>query len=139
MVNGFDVRSKLTKKINVGIIGLGKMGILHMGILNSLDGVEVRGVADNQGLILNAFKKLVPSTIKTYKDHKQMISEEDLDLVYITTSTAHHAKIARDCVDNKKNFFVEKPLGLSVADCSPLLDAVKRTPVINMVGYCKRF
>lgn len=127
------------QKISVGIVGLGKMGILHMGILNTLDGVEVRAVADNQELILTVFKKLVPSPVRIYQDYKEMISKENLDLVYITTSTALHTKIAKECVDNKINFFVEKPLGLSVADCNPLLDAVTRTPVINMVGYCKRF
>jgi len=29
---------------NVGVIGMGKMGILHTGILSSLDGVDVEGV-----------------------------------------------------------------------------------------------
>lgn len=139
MNDGHDIKPELAPKINVGVVGLGKMGILHMGILNNLAGVEVRGVAEKQGLILKAFKKLVPSAIGTYEDYKEMLSKESLDLVYITTSTALHTKIARDCVENKINFFVEKPLGLSVADCNPLLDAVKQTPVINMVGYCKRF
>ena len=27
--------------INIGVVGMGKMGILHTGILSSLDGVEV--------------------------------------------------------------------------------------------------
>ena len=139
MDNVCNIRSEPATKVNVGIVGLGKMGILHLGILNTLNDVEVRGVADNQGYILTNFKKLVPSTINVYKDYKQMLSKEDLDLVYITTSTKLHTKIAIDCVENTNNFFVEKPLGLSAADCSPLLDAVARKPVINMVGYCKRF
>ncbi len=33
-------------KINIGVVGMGKMGILHTGILSSLDGTEVRAVAD---------------------------------------------------------------------------------------------
>lgn len=139
MYDGLGEKSESNKKINIGIIGMGKMGIAHMGILNTLDGVKVRGVADNQGLTLNVLKKLVDSSVGLYKDYKEMISKEDLDLVYITAPTGLHTRIAKDCVDNKINFFVEKPLGLSVSDCSELLDAVKRTPVINMVGYMKRF
>ena len=34
--------------INVGVVGMGKMGILHTGILSSLDGVDVEGVADKE-------------------------------------------------------------------------------------------
>jgi predicted homoserine dehydrogenase-like protein len=32
--------------LNVGIIGMGKMGILHAGILAALDGVKVKAVAE---------------------------------------------------------------------------------------------
>lgn len=32
--------------VNVAIIGMGKMGILHAGILEALDSVEVKAVAE---------------------------------------------------------------------------------------------
>ena len=35
---------KMNEQINVGVVGMGKMGILHTGILSSLDGVDVEGV-----------------------------------------------------------------------------------------------
>jgi len=35
-------------QINVGVVGIGKMGILHTGILSSLDDVDVEGVADKE-------------------------------------------------------------------------------------------
>ena len=59
----------MNEKINIGVIGMGKMGILHTGILSSLDGVEVKAVADKQDLILSFIKSTLPS-IKTYKDYK---------------------------------------------------------------------
>jgi hypothetical protein len=31
----------MDEQTNIGVIGKGKMGILHTGILSSLDGVEV--------------------------------------------------------------------------------------------------
>ena len=43
----------MNEKINIGVVGMGKMGIMHTGILSSLDGVEVKAVADKQGLILS--------------------------------------------------------------------------------------
>ena len=128
----------MNEQINAGVVGVGKMGILHTGILSSLDGVEVRAVADKQDLILSCIRGALPS-IKTYKDYNEMVKKEDLDLIYIATSTSLHTKMAMDCVDRGMPFFVEKPLGISVDDCMPLLDAVKQQPVINMVGYSKRF
>ena len=129
---------KMNEQINVGVVGMGKMGILHTGILNSLDGVEVKAVADKQDLILSFIRGALPS-IKTYKDYNEMVKKEDPDLIYIATSTSLHTEMAMDCVDRGIPFFVEKPLGISVDDCLPLLDVVKQQPVINMVGYCKRF
>jgi predicted dehydrogenase len=127
-----------TEEINIGVIGMGKMGIMHTGILSSLDGTAVKAVADKQDLILNFIRSTLPS-VKTYKDYNEMIKKENLDLIYIATSTSLHIKMAKDCVDHGMPFFVEKPLGISVDDCMPLLDAVTQQPVINMVGYCKHF
>ena len=32
---------RMNEQINIGVVGMGEMGILHTGILSSLDGVEV--------------------------------------------------------------------------------------------------
>jgi predicted dehydrogenase len=129
---------RMDEEINIGVIGMGKMGIMHIGILSSLDGVEVKAVVDKQDLILSFIRSALPS-IKTYNDYNEMMKKENLNLIYIATSTSLHTKMAKDCVDCGIPFFVEKPLGISVDDCIPLLDAVTQQPVINMVGYCKRF
>ena len=50
-----------------------------------------------------------------------------------------HSDMAKYCLENGVACFIEKPLGLTVADCLPLVETVGRRPVINMVGYCKRF
>ena len=128
----------MSKQIKAGIIGIGKMGVLHTGILNSLQDVEIKALVDNQDIILNFIKGAIPS-LRTYRDFSEMINKEDLDLVYITTPTSLHTTIAIECVKHQIPFFVEKPLGTSVTDCMNLVNAVKETPVINMIGYSKRF
>ena len=128
----------MSGQIKAGVIGMGKMGILHTGILNSLEGVEVKALVDNQDAILNFIKGALPS-IEVYKDYKDMLNREELDLVYITTPTSLHTRPAVECVDRQIPFFVEKPLGISTADCLTLVNAVEENPVINMIGYSKRF
>lgn len=128
----------LGEALEAGVIGMGKMGILHTGILNSINDVEVKALVDNQDSILNFIKSALPS-IRTYRSYEDLFRQEDLDLIYITTPTSLHTKLALECVDHQIPFFVEKPLGISVDDCRPLVDAVSDAPVINMVGYSKRF
>lgn len=128
----------MTDNIKVGIIGMGKMGILHTGIFSGLSASEVVAIAEKETLIASSIGQIIHS-IKNYKDYTQMLEKEELDLAVITTPIYLHTKMAQACVEHGVNFFVEKPLGTSVENCVNLVDALKKTPVINMVGYCKRF
>jgi len=130
--------SAMKDVINTGVIGLGKMGLLHLGILNSLDGVSVKAVAEKEKLIINVIKQFLPS-INVYNDYRTLLDEERLDLVYITTPTSFHAQIVENCLDDDINFFVEKPLSISAKECKPLIDKAKQKQVVNMVGYIKHF
>jgi predicted dehydrogenase len=130
---------EIMKNINVGIIGLGKMGILHTGILNSFDDVNVVAIAEKEKLMSSNIKKVLKN-VNTYNDYQKMFNKEDLDLVYIATPTAFHTNISKDCAESGINFFVEKPLGISKDDCNGLIKLMNdKKDIINMVGYCKHF
>ncbi|MFO8009302.1 MAG: Gfo/Idh/MocA family oxidoreductase [Dehalococcoidia bacterium] len=124
--------------INVGLIGMGKMGILHGGILCSLDGVVPKSLADSETRLHKFVSGIMPQ-VNIYSDYHEMLEKEKLDLVYITTPTRMHPDMAEACADRGINFFVEKPLGISCEQCVPLLKKVRQKPVINMVGYCYHF
>lgn len=126
------------KKLNVGLIGMGKMGILHGGILCAMDSVVPRAVADSETMLHRFAKGILPD-MNFYKDYREMLEKEPLDLVYITTPTALHPPIAEACASKGIAFFVEKPLGLSCAHCTPLVRKIEEKPVINMVGYVLHF
>ena len=124
--------------MNVGIVGLGKMGLLHAGILNSLDGVKLTTVAENDKLISNYIKNSI-SSVNIYNDYKKMINSEDLDLVYITTPISTHVPIALQCIENKINFFLEKPVSRNLQETQKLCEKLKNSEIINAVGYNRRF
>ncbi len=126
------------KTVNVGLIGIGKMGILHGGILHSMDNVVPIALADSQTQ-LHKFAKSVLPNVKLYKDYREMLDTENLDLVYITTPTAFHPVIAEECIDRGISFFVEKPLGLYTDQCTSLVRKLQEKPVVNMVGYIYHF
>lgn len=136
----FDIKLviRLTELINVAVIGMGKMGILHTGILNSFGDVEVKVLVDTQDTVLDFIKAGLPS-VKIYKNYTDALNYEDVDLVYITTPNSLHTKIALECVQREIPFFVEKPLGTSVDDCLPLIKSFERKQLINMIGYSKRY
>jgi predicted homoserine dehydrogenase-like protein len=46
--------------MKVGIIGFGKMGMLHGALINSLPGVDIVAIADTTKLVLKTFRSLLP-------------------------------------------------------------------------------
>ena len=124
--------------MRVGIVGLGKMGLLHMGILNSLPNIEMVSVTETEKKILNYVRSSLP-TINIYSDYNEMLSSENLDLVYITTPIQTHVPIAIACLEKNCNFFIEKPVSRNLNETKQLHSKLKNTSIIHGVGYNRRF
>ena len=124
--------------MNVAVIGLGKMGVLHTGILSSINDVTIKAVAEKEGMLKNFVKTMLPK-LNVYDDYEKMLSEENLDLVYITTPVKYHVPIALSCAKKNINFFMEKPLATNLTDCKQLCNELKNKKITTAVGYSKRF
>ena len=124
--------------MRAGIVGLGKMGLLHMGILNSLPDIKMIAITETEKKILNYVKSSLP-TINTYSDYNEMLNSEKLDLVYITTPIQTHVPIAMACLEKNCNFFIEKPVSRNLGETKQLHDKLKNTGIIHGVGYNRRF
>jgi len=54
--------------VKAAVIGIGKMGMLHAGIVNALDGMELAAVAEPSGFLASAVKSLKPG-LPVYEDY----------------------------------------------------------------------
>jgi len=124
--------------MKVGIIGLGKMGLLHAGILNTFSNVQLTSIAEKETMVTKFVKNSLPQ-VTVYNDYKEMLESENLDLVYITTPISLHFPIALLCIKNKINFFVEKPLTKNLNEAEILCSKLKGLQIIHCVGYNRRF
>ncbi len=106
-------------------------------MVNGLQSAEFAAVADTSDLLLNGLGENMPG-VATYRDYERMLDERALDAVFITSPTHLHVPMAMACAERGLPFFVEKPLGTSAAGVRPLVEAVSRSPVTNMVGYMGR-
>lgn len=77
--------------------------------------------------------------IKQYTDYKQMLDQEDLDLVAIATESGKHAAIALDCIEKGIHVIVEKPIALSLEDADAIIAAAKRKGVQVSACHQNRF
>jgi len=124
--------------MKVGLIGLGKMGILHAAILNTLEDVQLVSIAEKESVLSKQLKTVMPS-IKIYQNFEEMLNSEDLDLVHITTPISSHLPMTLSCIEKGVNFFVEKPLTRNLEEAKKICQALKKSNIIHSVGYNVRF
>ncbi len=128
-----------TEKLKVAIVGLGKMGILHASILNTLPTVELVALCDKSALIRKVCKKLFKG-LQVEAD-LEMFSDLGLDIIYVTTPILSHFAVTQSIYTQKiaPNVFIEKPLSKNLAESSELCQLAASSDGLNMVGYMKRF
>ena len=52
-----------SKRVRVGVVGLGKMGLLHAGVLNVLPDAELVAICEKSSLIRKMAKKAVKGVV----------------------------------------------------------------------------
>lgn len=125
-------------KINVGIIGIGRMGITHFSIINSHPDVSIVAVVDTSKIILQLIKKYLKG-VKTYTDYDKLFAGEKLDAVIICTPPSLHYPIAKTAGEKGIHVFSEKPFTTHKHLGSDLSEMFERNSLVNQVGYVNRF
>lgn len=125
------------KILNIGIIGVGRMGITHYSIINSLSDVEIISVADTSGLILTMMDKYLP--IKTYKDYIELFNESKPDAILVCTPPNLHFPIIKKAAEKGIHVFCEKPFTTDLEEATELARIYSINGLVNQVGYVNRF
>jgi predicted dehydrogenase len=126
-------------RLKVAVIGLGKMGILHVSILSAMPNVRLVAVCDKKKLIVRFAKKVLGGKVQVVDDVNRL-SAFDLDAVYVTTPIPSHFKLIKSIyADNiAPNVFVEKTLASSYVEAEELCRLSEKFVGVNMVGFQKR-
>lgn len=125
--------------LEVGVIGLGKMGVMHACLLNILPSVKVTALCDKSRLMGTIAKRVFRECLVTGKLDK--LADLDLDAIYVLTPIPSHYRIIKEilALNIASNVFVEKTLTSNYAQSEELCKLTQNRQGINMVGYMKRF
>jgi len=124
--------------IKTGIIGIGRMGRIHLeNLCTQLSGVEVLAVM-NPGKEGQQFAEKWGVPIIT-DDADLVIKNPDIDAVIISSSTPFHADYAIAAAKEGKAIFCEKPLDLHLEKVKEALDIIEQHKVPFMLAFNQRF
>ena len=123
--------------INIAVIGLGKIGISHLSILNRINDVDIPIVCDSSKFILSGLKRL--SNFNCITDYKKILSSFKIDAVIIATPTILHYEMVKYFINQNVSVFIEKPFCISPHESLELSQLAIRKNLVNQVGYHNRF
>jgi predicted dehydrogenase len=127
--------------LRLGVIGLGKMGLLHTSLLNVVPGVELVALCEKSALMNRLFSKVFSKSSILVVNNLDKLKGLNLDAVYVTTPISSHSFIVKELLlkEISFNIFVEKTLSSNFIQSKELCEISKRVGGTTMVGYMKRF
>ena len=117
-----------SERITVGSVGTGPQGTYVMQNFMAQNDCQVVAICDLKAPVREATKKLVDGHYKnndcvTYTDFRELIARKDIDVVTVATCDHWHVLVALEAARAGKDIYVEKPMGLSLAEDQALRDA----------------
>ncbi len=126
--------------INVGIIGAGRIGKVHLqSICQNVPEAKVKMIADPFMTDETAAWAMDMGAEAVTKDYEDIINDPEIDAVLICSSTDTHSKISIEAIKAGKHVFCEKPIDHDVAKIQEVIDALKESNVKYQVGFNRRF
>jgi myo-inositol 2-dehydrogenase/D-chiro-inositol 1-dehydrogenase len=129
----------MTNQVNVGIIGAGRIGRVHVeNLAYHIPEANVVAIAD---IFVEAAEKCaadfgIPSATK---DHRAVLENDQIEAVVICSSTDTHAQFIEEAAAVGKHIFCEKPIDLDLKRIDRALEAVDKAGVKLQVGFNRRF
>ncbi len=124
-----------TRKIRLGVVGVGHLGSLHSKMLGEIQSVEFIGVHDLDEKKCRAIAK--EFAVRPYSEYGALL--DDVEAVSIATPTSTHFEIGQRALEKGVHAFIEKPLTETVEEAETLIEIAKRKKVKIQVGHIERF
>jgi len=138
--------------INVGIVGLGFMGVTHIKAYRQIPGVHIAAICDAVRLPVDGdFSsisgnvgtaeplKLDMSQTKATKNLDDLLADPAIDLIDLCVPTMAHPKLAIAALKAGKHVICEKPLARTAALARDIVNAAASAKGFFMPAMCIRF
>ncbi|EOY0511068.1 D-chiro-inositol-2-dehydrogenase IolG2 [Salmonella enterica] len=128
------------KKLRCGVIGLGRVGKMHVENMYLLPQLDIICAADYFIEEMSDWLYSVNIT-SGYKNYQELLQRDDIEAVFIFTSTDMHEEIVTAAAQAGKHIFCEKPLSMNEDEQASMavLSKVKEKGVTLQVAFNRRF
>jgi len=121
--------------LNVGVIGAGHLGKIHLRLLNQSEHYNLIGFYDSNPDYAQKISQEFGYTV--FNSIEELIAQTDV--IDIVTPTLSHFETAKKVIEAGKHVFIEKPITNTVEEAEDLVKLAKKHQVKGQVGHVERF
>lgn len=137
--------------VNVGLIGLGFIGLTHLDVYQKLSNARVVAISDKIPGRLNGSERMAGNiegqaqggfdyaSARQYDEGMKLIDDPDVQAVDICLPTPLHVPYAIAALKKGKHVLSEKPMARDSKTAKQYVAAAKKAKTIAMVALCMRF
>ena len=116
--------------LNWGVMSAGGIAYVFCNGMRFTDSGQILAVASRtqskMDRLVNDFG--IP---RQYNNYEDLLTDDDIDAIYIATIHPLHAEWAIKCAEAGKHLLVEKPVSMNHAEAAAMVDAARENDVFS--------
>jgi len=137
--------------VNIGIAGVGFMGMIHYLAYQKVRGVKVRAMCEKiperlagdwrsiKGNFGPRGEMMNLEGIAKYSEISDLVADPNVDVIDVCLKPALHAQATIAALRAGKHVFCEKPIALSTADADRMVAAARKARRLLLIGHVLPF
>ncbi|OWR13934.1 Gfo/Idh/MocA family protein [Chryseobacterium sp. VAUSW3] len=121
--------------LKAGLVGAGHLGKIHLRLLNQSEKYELVGFHDADAE--NGRKIEAEFGYRYFERFEDLLQE--IDMLDIVTPTVYHYDYAMKAIENRKHFFIEKPVTQTLKQAEEILYKCREFAIKAQVGHVERY
>ena len=129
-------------KLRWGILGAARVNERLLPAIVGASNAQLVAIASRrEGAAAKTLAQFAPqeANVKTYNALDELLTDPDVDAVYVPLSNNEHAEWVLRAIKSGKHVLCEKPIALTVTDIDAIKVAAKKHKVTVMEGFMYRF
>src|SRR5918999_4393828 len=118
----------------IALAGFGAWGQMHAHAISAIEGAETVSVYCHGESSAKAAAEQMPS-VRRFSDYAAMLAAGGFDVVDVVVPNDVHSPYAVAAMEAGADVFLEKPLGLTRAQCDAVAEAARRTGRLVVLNH----
>jgi len=125
------------RKLRIGVAGLGRAFAVMLPTFKADPRVSLVAAADTRAEARQRFAE--DFSANAYSTVEELCADPAVEVIYVATPHQWHARHAMLAARHRKHLLVEKPMALTLQECTTMIDAARSAGVHLVVGHSHSF